>query len=116
MEHIDNPKGYGEGEGDPRQFHPKLRPPVNPEELEIDPHTGMKASSMVFLWLDSDPDTCCRIIWPRRTEAGTLPQRTSVAPSERVLNTVVAHVDKQAQIYGRRIVCWAQVSIPWRIC
>ena len=46
MEHIDNPKGYGEGEGDPIQFHPKLRPPVNPEELEIDPHTGMKASSI----------------------------------------------------------------------
>ncbi|EIM92702.1 Het-C-domain-containing protein [Stereum hirsutum FP-91666 SS1] len=42
VEHIDNPKGYGEAEGDARQFHPKLRPPVNPEELEIDPETGMK--------------------------------------------------------------------------
>ncbi|KAJ7201281.1 Het-C-domain-containing protein [Mycena pura] len=41
-EHIDNPKGYGESEGDPRRFHPKLRPPVNPRELEIDPRTGMK--------------------------------------------------------------------------
>ncbi|PPQ99587.1 hypothetical protein CVT24_005166 [Panaeolus cyanescens] len=36
VEHIDNPKGYAEKEGDARQFHPKLRPPVNPEELEID--------------------------------------------------------------------------------
>lgn len=40
-EHIDNPKGYGAGE-DPRQYHPQLRPPVDPRELEIDPHTGMK--------------------------------------------------------------------------
>ncbi|KAL4251519.1 von Willebrand factor A domain-containing protein 7 [Abortiporus biennis] len=42
VEHIDNPKGYAEKEGDARQFHPKLRPPVNPEELEIDQRTGMK--------------------------------------------------------------------------
>ncbi|KAH7912171.1 Het-C-domain-containing protein [Hygrophoropsis aurantiaca] len=40
-EHIDNPKGYGEGE-DPRRYHPKLRGPVDPRELEIDPRTGMK--------------------------------------------------------------------------
>ncbi|RPD82107.1 heterokaryon incompatibility Het-C [Lentinus tigrinus ALCF2SS1-7] len=42
VEHIDNPKGYAEKEGDARQFHPKLRPPVNPEELEVDERTGMK--------------------------------------------------------------------------
>ncbi|KAK7063818.1 heterokaryon incompatibility protein HET-C [Favolaschia claudopus] len=42
VEHIDNPKGYGEKEGDPRQFHPKLRPPVQRRELEIDSSTGMK--------------------------------------------------------------------------
>ncbi|KAF5381282.1 hypothetical protein D9615_008357 [Tricholomella constricta] len=40
-EHIDNPKGYGEGE-DPRKYHPGLRPPIDPRELEIDPQTGMK--------------------------------------------------------------------------
>ncbi|KAL5523319.1 hypothetical protein ACEPAF_1586 [Sanghuangporus sanghuang] len=40
-EHIDNPKGYGEGE-DARRYHPKLRGPVDPRELEIDPRTGMK--------------------------------------------------------------------------
>ncbi|TFL01655.1 heterokaryon incompatibility protein Het-C-domain-containing protein [Pterulicium gracile] len=40
-EHIDNPKGYGDGE-DPRKYHPKLRGPVDPVELEIDPRTGMK--------------------------------------------------------------------------
>ncbi|KIM46972.1 hypothetical protein M413DRAFT_440527 [Hebeloma cylindrosporum] len=40
-EHIDNPKGYGEGE-DARQYHPLLRGPVDPRELEIDPRTGMK--------------------------------------------------------------------------
>ncbi|KAF8889646.1 heterokaryon incompatibility protein Het-C-domain-containing protein [Infundibulicybe gibba] len=40
-EHIDNPKGYGEGE-DPRKYHPNLRGPVDPRELEIDLRTGMK--------------------------------------------------------------------------
>ena len=40
-EHIDNPKGYGEGE-DARALHPALRGPVDPAELEIDPRTGMK--------------------------------------------------------------------------
>jgi hypothetical protein len=38
-------RGYGEKEGDPRQFHPKLRPPVDHRELEIDPRTGMKVFS-----------------------------------------------------------------------
>jgi hypothetical protein len=42
VEHIDNPKGYAEKEGDAREFHPKLRPPVQSEELEIDEETGMK--------------------------------------------------------------------------
>ncbi|KAJ2927988.1 hypothetical protein H1R20_g9098, partial [Candolleomyces eurysporus] len=41
VEHIDNPKGYGEGE-DPRKYHPGLRGPVDPRELEVDPRTGMK--------------------------------------------------------------------------
>ncbi|KAJ3735714.1 heterokaryon incompatibility protein Het-C-domain-containing protein [Lentinula guzmanii] len=40
-EHIDNPKGYGEGE-DARKYDQRLRGPVDPRELEIDPHTGMK--------------------------------------------------------------------------
>ncbi|TFK56504.1 Het-C-domain-containing protein [Heliocybe sulcata] len=42
LEHIDNPKGYAEKEGDAREYHPKLRPPVDPRELEIDERTGMK--------------------------------------------------------------------------
>ncbi|KAF9270787.1 Het-C-domain-containing protein [Marasmius fiardii PR-910] len=41
VEHIDNPKGYG-GAEDPRQYHQKLRPPVDPRELEVDERTGMK--------------------------------------------------------------------------
>ncbi|RXW13961.1 hypothetical protein EST38_g11892 [Candolleomyces aberdarensis] len=41
VEHIDNPKGYGEGD-DPRKYHPGLRGPVDPRELEVDPRTGMK--------------------------------------------------------------------------
>lgn len=40
-EHIDNPKGYGEGE-DARKYDRRLRGPVDPRELEIDPRTGMK--------------------------------------------------------------------------
>lgn len=41
-EHIDNPKGYGEGV-DPRDYHAALRGPVDEEtELSIDPETGMK--------------------------------------------------------------------------
>jgi hypothetical protein len=41
IEHIDNPKGYAEGE-DARQYDPRLRGPVHPDELAIDPQTGMK--------------------------------------------------------------------------
>ncbi|KAL9108438.1 MAG: hypothetical protein Q9227_006772 [Pyrenula ochraceoflavens] len=40
-EHIDNPKGYAEGE-DARKYDQRLRGPVRPVELEIDPNTGMK--------------------------------------------------------------------------
>ncbi|WVQ78200.1 hypothetical protein IAT38_000283 [Cryptococcus sp. DSM 104549] len=40
-EHIDNPKGYADGE-DARQYDQRLRGPVDPRELEIDPQTGMK--------------------------------------------------------------------------
>ncbi|KAF5098905.1 hypothetical protein D0Z03_001124 [Geotrichum reessii] len=40
-EHIDNPKGYAEGE-DARTYDKRLRGPVDPRELEIDPQTGMK--------------------------------------------------------------------------
>ncbi|KDQ09037.1 hypothetical protein BOTBODRAFT_537784 [Botryobasidium botryosum FD-172 SS1] len=40
-EHIDNPKGYADNK-DARQYHPKLRPPVDPRELEVDLQTGMK--------------------------------------------------------------------------
>ncbi|TGO51054.1 hypothetical protein BCON_0170g00230 [Botryotinia convoluta] len=40
-EHIDNPKGYADNE-DARTFDPRLRGPINPIELEIDPNSGMK--------------------------------------------------------------------------
>lgn len=40
-EHIDNPKGYAENE-DARKYDSRLRGPVDPRELEIDPQTGMK--------------------------------------------------------------------------
>jgi len=41
-------RGYAaEVGGDARRVHPKLRPPINPQELEIDPATGMKVSRLV---------------------------------------------------------------------
>lgn len=40
-EHIDNPRGYADDK-DAREFDPRLRGPVNPRELEVDPRTGMK--------------------------------------------------------------------------
>ncbi|BEI86570.1 hypothetical protein CcaverHIS002_0608570 [Cutaneotrichosporon cavernicola] len=41
IEHIDNPKGYAEGE-DARKYDPRLRGPIDPRELQIDPQSGMK--------------------------------------------------------------------------
>ena len=40
-EHIDNPKDYNDNL-DARQYDQRLRAPVRPIELEIDPETGMK--------------------------------------------------------------------------
>ncbi|KFY12851.1 hypothetical protein V492_03629 [Pseudogymnoascus sp. VKM F-4246] len=40
-EHIDNPKDYADNE-DARKYDPRLRGPIQKEELMIDPNTGMK--------------------------------------------------------------------------
>ncbi|KAI9836391.1 MAG: hypothetical protein M1819_001421 [Sarea resinae] len=40
-EHIDNPRDYADNV-DARQYDARLRPPIMPEELAIDPNTGMK--------------------------------------------------------------------------
>ena len=40
-EHIDNPKDYADNK-DAREFDPRLRPPIQQIELDIDPRTGMK--------------------------------------------------------------------------
>ncbi|MCJ1311945.1 hypothetical protein MMC25_005619 [Agyrium rufum] len=40
-EHIDNPKDYADN-ADARQYDPRLRPPVQAIELEVDQETGMK--------------------------------------------------------------------------
>ncbi|KAL8745855.1 MAG: hypothetical protein Q9190_002054 [Brigantiaea leucoxantha] len=40
-EHIDNPKDYADN-ADARQYDQRLRPPVQPIELQVDPETGMK--------------------------------------------------------------------------
>lgn len=40
-EHIDNPLGYADGL-DARKYDQRLRGPVDPREVEIDPQTGMK--------------------------------------------------------------------------
>ncbi|KAK9244663.1 heterokaryon incompatibility protein Het-C-domain-containing protein [Lipomyces tetrasporus] len=40
-EHIDNPKDYADNQ-DARKYDPRLRGLVDPQELQIDPQTGMK--------------------------------------------------------------------------
>jgi len=40
-EHIDNPKDYADNV-DARQFDQRLRGPVDPREIQVDPRTGMK--------------------------------------------------------------------------
>lgn len=40
-EHIDNPKDYADNV-DAREFDQRLRPPIQPIELQVDPETGMK--------------------------------------------------------------------------
>ncbi|KAL8707580.1 MAG: hypothetical protein Q9220_007421 [cf. Caloplaca sp. 1 TL-2023] len=40
-EHIDNPKDYADNQ-DARQYDSRLRPPIQPIELQVDPNTGMK--------------------------------------------------------------------------
>jgi hypothetical protein len=40
-EHIDNPKDYADNK-DARTYDARLRPPVMPIELQVDPNTGMK--------------------------------------------------------------------------
>ena len=40
-EHIDNPKDYADNV-DARQYDPRLRGPVDPRELQVDPRTGIK--------------------------------------------------------------------------
>ncbi|KAI9728175.1 MAG: hypothetical protein M1828_004636 [Chrysothrix sp. TS-e1954] len=39
-EHIDHPAGYADG-ADARQYDSRLRPPVEPREIEVDTETGM---------------------------------------------------------------------------
>lgn len=52
-EHIDNPKDYNDNK-DARTVHPALRPPVDPQELEVDPRTGMLVTMLLFLqWTSS---------------------------------------------------------------
>lgn len=42
-EHVDNPKGYPNPEGeDARKYDPRLRGPVREIELQVDPKTGMR--------------------------------------------------------------------------
>lgn len=53
-EHIDNPKDYADNK-DAREYDKRLRPPVRPIELEIDPGTGMKVSDDdAEYWITSD--------------------------------------------------------------
>ncbi|KAJ5778589.1 hypothetical protein N7520_001835 [Penicillium odoratum] len=58
-EHIDNPKGYAEGD-DARNYDERLRGPVDEErELSIDPRTGLKC---YIASEDMDMDTSAHLI------------------------------------------------------
>ena len=108
-------RGYGEKEGDARQFHPKLRPPVHPEELEIDRRTGMKvrlssrdvqrAILMVILR---------RTTWHQRADSGIPPPRISDVPSALASTMAVVLAGGTALICGKPSDCWARASILWR--
>lgn len=69
-EHIDNPKGYAEGE-DPRKYDPRLRPPVDEaRELRVDERNGMK---MYIASDDQGFDTstaCIRRVFRKCIELG----------------------------------------------
>jgi len=74
-EHIDNPKGYAEGE-DPRKYDPRLRPPVDEaRELRIDERNGMK---MYIASEDQGFDTstaCIRRVFRQCIELGRQARR-----------------------------------------
>ncbi|OAV99185.1 hypothetical protein PTTG_00008 [Puccinia triticina 1-1 BBBD Race 1] len=74
-EHIDNPKGYAEGE-DPRKYDPRLRPPVDEaRELRVDERNGMK---MYIASEDQGFDTstaCIRRVFRQCIELGRQARR-----------------------------------------
>lgn len=80
-EHIDNPKDYADNK-DAREYDKRLRPPVRPIELEIDPKTGMKVSG--------DDAECCSTtnIFVKRT---TLPL-TEIGLQVLVISDLALHV------------------------
>ena len=62
VEHIDNPKGYAAAEpgGDARRTDARLRGPIDPRELEIDPNTGMKVCCFLYSIVKEEiDDNCC---------------------------------------------------------
>ncbi|KAM0755942.1 Het-C-domain-containing protein [Meredithblackwellia eburnea MCA 4105] len=83
-EHIDNPKGYAadQPDGDARKFDPRLRPPVDPRELEIDPDTGMKnyISNEKGTW-----DTSSRLVRQRMIECIELGRRAKKSGNDKDL-------------------------------
>lgn len=98
-------RGYAEKEGDARRFHPKLRPPVNPRELEIDPRNGMKVN-FVFGPKHLTETILHRITWRRKTRAGILRQPTFVAPCVAALSAVDVLADQKAPSSGRPTAFW----------
>lgn len=98
-----NRRGYAEKEGDARQFHPKLRPPVNPEELEIDEQTGMKVNISIPHDLISSPFIFNRNIWQQTEDPGTLQPLILGVRSKRVLIMDDVLVVKRVRTFGKHI-------------
>lgn len=108
-------RGYAEKEGDARNFHPKLRPPVSSRELEIDSNTGMKVRQLTT---NTRPSFTVdhRNILLQKDRDGTHLLLSSVELSAPVLRPDAVQMEEKARSFGRHTASSALVSIRWKIC
>ena len=70
---------YAKRDGDARKYDPRLRPPIDPAELRVDPRTGMKVQMVTYRLSEASihPDLY-RTTLRQKATAGTLRQRIFV--------------------------------------
>lgn len=105
-EHIDNPKDYNENK-DARQVYPKLRPPVDPQELEIDPRTGMLVRSTITdtrltLLMYVTGLSLDRTTSQTKTVTGTLLEHSSDEHSYNASTSADEHVEEVAAMLSMK--------------